>query len=237
MAHIIRGALLLIAFVFTALIFSLSREIFPQNFLNGAIRGLLAIGFLSFVWNATKRLVTSDEVVADIQIGSVSTGGLVQESSQSPASGNPSRNNTSEESVGIQSQNGNRYKKHIIWFLILVILTTGFYVWFQAPRALPENVQGEVTGNARIKSSPSFSEPDDYTFTGSLYNGSEWTLTHVIFDLYIEEKDGREEYSREYALDIEIPPFTSKSFSIPITITRAQSVGDLQWALSPSGHP
>lgn len=56
MAIILRWTILVISFCFAALIYGISKEIFPPSFLTGAIRGALVFGFLFFVWDKTKKI-------------------------------------------------------------------------------------------------------------------------------------------------------------------------------------
>jgi hypothetical protein len=56
MAIILRWTILIISFCFAALIYGISKEIFPPSFLMGAIRGALIFGFLFFVWDKTKNI-------------------------------------------------------------------------------------------------------------------------------------------------------------------------------------
>ena len=56
MATLLRWVILLVAFFFAALLFGVSKEIFPPSFLTGAIRGVLVLLFMSFVWRSTKKI-------------------------------------------------------------------------------------------------------------------------------------------------------------------------------------
>jgi len=56
MAIVIRWTILVVAFLFAALLYGISKEIFPPSALTGGIRGILGFLFMFFVWNITKKI-------------------------------------------------------------------------------------------------------------------------------------------------------------------------------------
>jgi len=56
MIQVIRWAILVVAFIFATLAYAISKELIPPSGLAGFIRGAVIFGFLSFVWNMTKKI-------------------------------------------------------------------------------------------------------------------------------------------------------------------------------------
>jgi hypothetical protein len=56
MAILLRWTILVISFCFIALIYAISKEIFPPNIIVGMIRGGLLVFFMFFIWDKTKNI-------------------------------------------------------------------------------------------------------------------------------------------------------------------------------------
>jgi len=88
---------------------------------------------------------------------------------------------------------------------------------------LPIEQWGKVTGNA------GFSRYSD-KFDGKLYNGTEWTITGFVVKLKCMDADGSERWTRDFRVDKEIQPLTTKSFSF--TVTGQQGDPKFEWSIS-----
>ncbi len=76
--------------------------------------------------------------------------------------------------------------------------------------SLPADEQAKVTGNA------SFDYPHG-SFSGKIYNGSEWTITKFILRVVAKEKDDSIRWSRKFSKTMTIEPLSTSSFSISVT--------------------
>ena len=63
---------------------------------------------------------------------------------------------------------------------------------------LPNTAAKQVTGNAGLSSSG--------TFSGKLYNGSDWVVTRVILNVSANEEDGTVRWSRDFSDAVTIRP-------------------------------
>jgi hypothetical protein len=61
--------------------------------------------------------------------------------------------------------------------------------------------QSKVTGNASLSGFGSFS--------GSLYNGSDWTVTRVLFRVVAKEADGKVRWDRKFAHEMHVKPLST----------------------------
>ena len=79
---------------------------------------------------------------------------------------------------------------------------------------LTPDAKSQVTGNARLSKDE---------FSGSIYNGSDWDIKKIIFTIVALEnnpegkKDRVVKWERNYQLNLDIPPLSSRAFKIPIT--------------------
>ena len=55
MSLISRWAIRVFSFLLAAIVFTIAKEILPQNFIIGAVEAVLIYLFLSYVWNKTKE--------------------------------------------------------------------------------------------------------------------------------------------------------------------------------------
>jgi len=77
-------------------------------------------------------------------------------------------------------------------------------------QTLPADEQAKVTGNASF----------DYglgSFSGKIYNGSEWTITKFILRVVAKEKDDSIRWNRKFSKTMTIAPLSTSSFSISVT--------------------
>ena len=72
-------------------------------------------------------------------------------------------------------------------------------------QTLPEFEQVNVTGKASLEYG---------TFSGDIYNGSEWTITELVFRVVAKEKDDSIRWDRKFKRSIIINPLSAKSFYI-----------------------
>lgn len=72
---------------------------------------------------------------------------------------------------------------------------------------VPSEIRSEITGNASVGLG---------SFSGKIYNGSNWTITNITFRLRVKEKDGNVRWDRKFNKSIQITPLSTSSFSIPV---------------------
>jgi hypothetical protein len=81
-------------------------------------------------------------------------------------------------------------------------------------KQLPDSAAGKVTGTA----SGLFGN-----FHGTIYNGSEWTLTEVRFQIWGKDDAGKEKWNREFLERISIPPLSAREFDFDVVQGGAES--------------
>jgi hypothetical protein len=85
---------------------------------------------------------------------------------------------------------------------------------------LPEEEQSKVDGNATLRSE---------SFSGTLYNGSNWTIKEVIVRIIVKEKDGSTRWDRLFREAVTIPPLTTGD--INFDIVGGQDFDSFEWGL------
>ncbi len=90
-------------------------------------------------------------------------------------------------------------------------------------QSLPIQEWARVTGNA------GFSSYGD-KFQGKLYNGTTWIISRFVIRVVCMEQDGSERWTREFRVDQEIPPLTTKSFSFDVTGQEGNT--KIEWSIS-----
>lgn len=66
----------------------------------------------------------------------------------------------------------------------------------------------KITGNASISYG---------SFSGKIYNGSDWTIKEIIFSVKLEEKDNSIRWDRKFKHVITVLPLSTSSFNLDIT--------------------
>jgi len=74
-------------------------------------------------------------------------------------------------------------------------------------QTLPEFEQVNVTGKASLEYG---------TFSGDIYNGSEWTITELVFRVVAKEKDDSIRWDRKFSESMTIEPLSTCSFSLSV---------------------
>ncbi len=85
---------------------------------------------------------------------------------------------------------------------------------------LPARERDKLEGNVAVKTIL-----DHGWFEGSIYNGSDWTIKEIVFNLTIKEKDGSVRWSRRLKTHFDIAPLATESYSIDVTGTKG--LGDI----------
>ena len=85
---------------------------------------------------------------------------------------------------------------------------------------LPGFEANKVTGNASLNQG-------DGTFSGKLYNGSDWTVSRAVIFVSAKEKDGSVRWARDFSVSLAIPPLTTTSFSF--TVADEQGIVEAPW--------
>ncbi|HSV72556.1 MAG TPA: hypothetical protein VLH79_02215 [Chthonomonadales bacterium] len=88
---------------------------------------------------------------------------------------------------------------------------------------LPVEAWAKVTGNAALSGYSG-------TFSGRLYNGTEWIITRFVIEVKCMEADGSERWTRAFRVDQEIPPLTTEPFSF--AVTGQQGDPKFEWSIS-----
>lgn len=93
---------------------------------------------------------------------------------------------------------------------------------------LPGFEARKITGNASLKQQYG-------TFSGDLYNGSDWTVSKVVINVSAKEHDGKFRWSRDFSVPVEIKPLSTSSFSV--IVHNCQGIGEAPWSMrTVSGH-
>ena len=87
-------------------------------------------------------------------------------------------------------------------------------------QTLPVEEQAKVTGNASLKYPYG-------SFSGKIYNGTEWTITELTFRIVVKEKDGSARWYRLFKESKTIEPLSTGSFSI--SVTGAEDIASFDW--------
>jgi hypothetical protein len=92
----------------------------------------------------------------------------------------------------------------------------------------------KITGNAGLLPSNSFwpgsaERKPSGIFSGTLYNGSDWTVTRVIVRIQAKDKDGTVRWLRDFSATLvpELRPLTTESFSL--TVVDEQEIKEAAW--------
>jgi len=88
-------------------------------------------------------------------------------------------------------------------------------------KSIPYTELGKLTGRASLRS---------YGFSGSIYNGTAWTVKEITFRVTVKEKDGTVRWSREYTDKVSIAPKTSKD--VYFGVTGAHEFGEWTWDIT-----
>jgi len=87
-------------------------------------------------------------------------------------------------------------------------------------QTLPIDARVEVTGNA------SFDYPHG-SFSGKIYNGSEWTITKFTLRIVAKEKDNSIRWDRKFSESKTIKPLSISKFSI--SVTGDENISSCDW--------
>jgi hypothetical protein len=85
----------------------------------------------------------------------------------------------------------------------------------------PLSEQAKVSGNAGLSGYGSFS--------GRIYNGSNWTITDMIIRVLPKEKDGTVRWDRRFKASEVIPPLSTQS--IQFSVTGDDGVASIEWSI------
>ncbi len=88
----------------------------------------------------------------------------------------------------------------------------------QKEQELPYAEASKITGSAGLSYG---------SFSGKLYNGSDWTVTRVIVSVSAKEEDGTVRWSRDFSEALTIKPLTSMSFEV--TVVGDQGIKEAPW--------
>jgi len=66
--------------------------------------------------------------------------------------------------------------------------------------------------------------------TGSIYNGTSWTVKEITFNVTVKEHDGTVRWSREYIDNVNIAPKTSER--VFFDVTGAHEFGEWTWNIT-----
>lgn len=83
---------------------------------------------------------------------------------------------------------------------------------------LPEDELAKVTGNAEIRGG---------TFSGRIYNGSNWRIERVYLIATAKERNGNVRWTREMSASLDADPLETKFFSVPVT--GDEDIGSTDW--------
>ena len=87
-------------------------------------------------------------------------------------------------------------------------------------QVLPADQQARITGNASL----SFG-----SFSGKIYNGSDWTVTGLTFRVVAKEKDGSVRWDRKFKESMNVQPLSTTSFSV--SVTGDQGCASHEWSI------
>jgi hypothetical protein len=120
-------------------------------------------------------------------------------------------------------------------FISLCILISGLL--FAASRfkneknILPYEERNKVTGNAFLSSAPAFGY-----FFGDIYNGSKWSITDMVIQIVVKEKDGSIRWSRKFKDSTYIPSLSTGQVSI--SVAGYENAGNFEWNIEEiRGYP
>jgi hypothetical protein len=85
---------------------------------------------------------------------------------------------------------------------------------------LPGNEIIKITGNASLGSG---------SFSGEIYNGSDWVIKQLTFRVVAKEKDGSVRWNRRFNESITIKPLSTNSFSIDVP--GSEGVASHDWGI------
>lgn len=66
-------------------------------------------------------------------------------------------------------------------------------------------------------------------FNGEIYNGSNWTITSVMFRVVAKEKSGSVRWDRKFKETVRINPLAASNFAV--TVSEAEGVGSFDWSI------
>lgn len=205
-----RWTVLAIAFFCAVIVYSLSKDVFPagESPSQAFFIGGIRAGFmvLFLSWVWHVTKRSSDEVSEESKKWE-------QDSSQS----------ANRRLHGV-----SRNLKSAVGIVLIAIAILGFYGYSQWERALPYEAAIKVTGNGRLNGASK-------TFTGQLYNGSDWVLTRMIFTITAEEPDGSTRWSRVYEHEMVMAPLSAKDYSI--TVLSNGNDREFAFSIEYFGHP
>ncbi|CAG1065734.1 hypothetical protein BAC1_01322 [uncultured bacterium] len=88
-------------------------------------------------------------------------------------------------------------------------------------KMLPASELNKITGNAGLNGYGSFS--------GKIYNGSDWTITKMIIQVVAKEKEGTVRWNRKYTETTSIAPLTTGYISFDVT--GDENVSSSEWSI------
>jgi len=71
---------------------------------------------------------------------------------------------------------------------------------------------------------------DHGTFSGDIYNGSDWNITKIKLRIKAIEKDGKVRWDRDFIDINNIAPLTASSFSV--NVINAEDIGSFEWNIN-----
>ena len=78
----------------------------------------------------------------------------------------------------------------------------------------------KVTGNAGLSYG---------SFSGKLYNGSDWIVREVIFHVAAKEKEGETRWTRRFRKKVTILPLTTTDFNL--NVVGDKGIGSIDWGV------
>src|SRR3989304_9570841 len=88
-------------------------------------------------------------------------------------------------------------------------------------KILPDSEQYKITGNAGLNGYGSFS--------GKVYNGSNWNITELTIQVAAKEKDGSMRWNRKYTAKTAIAPLTTGFISFDVT--GEENIASSEWSI------
>jgi len=83
---------------------------------------------------------------------------------------------------------------------------------------IPEEEKDKITGNASLSYG---------SFSGKIYNGSNWDVTEITFLVKAIEKNGNLRWARKFISSVYVQPFATSSFNI--SVTGEEDIGSYEW--------
>jgi hypothetical protein len=117
----------------------------------------------------------------------------------------------------------NRLTGHTEYYLAGEWLSGGAKERSTQAEILPVEEQAKVTGNANLSGYGSFS--------GKIYNGSNWTITEIKIRVAAKGENGVVKWNREFMTTTTIGPLTTEDFSFNVTGDENVSIALTEWGI------